>query len=99
MISGARAYDMALRLQYDDIPIGKIDTNISKALEDFINTNPDEPKQIFCSYTAMTAIRRLLSEKNRRGGNIIMKITIAQLYPRDMNLYGDWGNTLVLKND
>ena len=31
MISGARAYDMALRLQYDDIPIGKIDTNISKA--------------------------------------------------------------------
>ena len=63
MISGARAYDMALRLQYDDIPIGKIDTNISKALEDFINDNPDEPKQIFCSYTAMTAIRCLLSEK------------------------------------
>ena len=63
MISGVRAYDMALRLQYDDIPIGKIDTNISKALEDFINTNPDEPKQIFCSYTAMTTIRRLLSEK------------------------------------
>jgi len=63
MISGVRAYDMALRLQYDDIPIGKIDTNISKALEDFINTNPDEPKQIFCSYTAMTAIRHLLSEK------------------------------------
>ena len=63
MISGARAYDMALRLQYDDISIGKIDTNISKALEDFINTNPDEPKQIFCSYTAMTTIRRLLSEK------------------------------------
>ena len=63
MISGVRAYDMALRLQYDDIPIGKIDTNISKALEDFINTNLDEPKQIFCSYTAMTAIRRLLGEK------------------------------------
>ena len=63
MISGVRAYDMALRLQYDDIPIGKIDTNISKALGDFINTNPDEPKQIFCSYTAMTTIRRLLSEK------------------------------------
>lgn len=63
VISGARAYDMALRLQYDDIPIGKIDTNISKDLEDFINTNPDEPKQIFCSYTAMTTIRRLLSEK------------------------------------
>lgn len=24
-------------------------------------------------------------------------ITIVQLYPRDMNIYGDWGNTLVLK--
>ena len=24
-------------------------------------------------------------------------ITIIQLYPKDMNLYGDWGNTLVFK--
>jgi CobQ-like glutamine amidotransferase family enzyme len=24
-------------------------------------------------------------------------ITLLQLYPRDMNIYGDWGNTLVLK--
>lgn len=25
------------------------------------------------------------------------RITILQLYPRDMNIYGDWGNVLVLK--
>ena len=25
------------------------------------------------------------------------QITILQLYPRDMNIYGDWGNTLTLK--
>jgi CobQ-like glutamine amidotransferase family enzyme len=25
------------------------------------------------------------------------QITILQLYPRDMNIYGDWGNALVLK--
>lgn len=25
------------------------------------------------------------------------KITILQLYPRDMNIYGDWGNVLTLK--
>jgi CobQ-like glutamine amidotransferase family enzyme len=25
------------------------------------------------------------------------QITILQLYPRDMNIYGDWGNVLVLK--
>jgi len=24
-------------------------------------------------------------------------VTILQLYPRDMNIYGDWGNTLTLK--
>ena len=25
------------------------------------------------------------------------QITVLQLYPREMNIYGDWGNTLVLK--
>lgn len=25
------------------------------------------------------------------------KITVLQLYPKDMNIYGDWGNVLVLK--
>jgi CobQ-like glutamine amidotransferase family enzyme len=25
------------------------------------------------------------------------RITILQLYPHDMNIYGDWGNTLVIK--
>ena len=63
MISGVRAYDMALRLQYDEVAIEKIDTDITRALDDFINDHPEEPKQIFCSYTAMTAIRRLLSGK------------------------------------
>ena len=24
-------------------------------------------------------------------------VTILQLYPKDMNIYGDWGNTLTLK--
>lgn len=27
----------------------------------------------------------------------IQKLRILQLYPRDMNIYGDWGNTLVVK--
>lgn len=63
MVSGVRAYDMALRLQYDEVAIEKIGTDITRALDDFINNHPEEPKQIFCSYTAMTAIRRLLSGK------------------------------------
>lgn len=63
MISGTRAYDMALHLQYDEVSIEEVDTNIPKALDNFINKHNDEPKQIFCSYTAMTTIRRLLGEK------------------------------------
>lgn len=57
-VSGVRAYDMALRLQYDEVPIHEIETNLSKALRRFIENNPDMPKRIFCTYTAMLAIRR-----------------------------------------
>ncbi len=96
MISGVRAYDMALRLQYDDIPPGKIDTKYFKALKISLILQSRRAKQIFCSYTAMTAIRRLLcrtdvEEYHNENNNC------ATLSGRDMNLYGDWGNTLVLK--
>lgn len=62
-VSGIRAYDMALRLQYDEVPVEKVEPSLAKALDYFIDNNPDEPKQIFCSYTAMTTLRKLLSDK------------------------------------
>lgn len=62
-VSGIRAYDIALRLQYDEVPVEKVEPNLAKALDYFIDNNPDEPKQIFCSYTAMTTLRKLLSDK------------------------------------
>lgn len=62
-VGGIRAYDMALRLQYDEVPVEKVEPNLAKALDYFIDNNPDEPKQIFCSYTAMTTLRKLLSDK------------------------------------
>ena len=61
-ISGIRAYDMALRLQYDQIPVKYVDTNIKKALKNFINSAPKTPKRIYCTYTAMLAIRKELSK-------------------------------------
>jgi UDP-N-acetylmuramyl tripeptide synthase len=61
-VSGIRAYDMALRLQYDKVPVKHIDTNIKKALRHFISNNPDQPKRIYCTYTAMLTIRRILSK-------------------------------------
>ncbi|WP_427131312.1 MurT ligase domain-containing protein [Pseudarthrobacter sp. S9] len=61
-LSGSRAYDMALRLQYDDVAIGAVNTEIAPALAAFIRGGKVKPKRIFCTYTAMLAIRRELSK-------------------------------------
>jgi UDP-N-acetylmuramyl tripeptide synthase len=61
-LSGSRAYDMALRLQYDDVAVGAVDPDLAPALAAFIRGASDQPKRIFCTYTAMLAIRRELSK-------------------------------------
>lgn len=61
-ISGVRAYDMALRLQYDDVEVSQVDTNIIAALKHFLDRNSDAPKRIFCTYTAMLTIRKELAK-------------------------------------
>lgn len=61
-ISGIRAYDMALRLQYDEIEITSIEPVLSKALKQFIKQNPAKPKRIYCTYTAMLTLRRELAK-------------------------------------
>src|SRR6478752_462637 len=62
LLTGSRAYDMALRLQYDEVPVGAVDTDIPAALAAFIREGRGKPKRIFCTYTAMLAIRRELSK-------------------------------------
>ncbi len=61
-ISGSRAYDMALRMQYDDVAVSHIDTNLTKSLHHFIDTHAELPKRIYCTYTAMLALRRELAK-------------------------------------
>lgn len=61
-VSGIRAFDMALRLQYDEVPIAHVEKNLSKALRRFISENKDQPKRIYCTYTAMLALRRDLGK-------------------------------------
>ena len=61
-VSGIRAYDMALRLRYDDVPINNINTDIKKALKRFIAKYPKSPKRIYCTYTAMMTLRKALSK-------------------------------------
>lgn len=61
-ITGIRAFDMALRMQYDEVPIEKVEPQLNAALADFINTHPTTPKRIYCTYTAMLALRKHLSK-------------------------------------
>jgi lipid II isoglutaminyl synthase (glutamine-hydrolysing) len=63
LTSGVRGYDMALRLQYDDVPVAAVETDLDRALDAFLDRHPDEPKRIFCTYTAMMALRRTLAAR------------------------------------
>ena len=60
-LSGMRAYDMALRLQYDEIEISHVEADLKKALRHFIASADDKPKRIYCTYTAMLTLRRELA--------------------------------------
>lgn len=62
VVSGIRAYDMALRLQYDQVAVSHVDTNLEAALSHFLVQYPG-PKRIYCTYTAMLGLRRILAKK------------------------------------
>jgi UDP-N-acetylmuramyl tripeptide synthase len=63
MVSGIRAYDMALRLQYDQVDIVHVETHIASALRHFLD-NTSGPRRIYCTYTAMLALRRELGKQH-----------------------------------
>lgn len=63
-VSGVRAWDMALRLEYDQVPVGAVDTDIDAALAAFVRPDPARPgrrKHIYCTYTAMLKVRAALA--------------------------------------
>lgn len=64
-VTGIRAYDMALRLQYDEVAMEKVETNLEQSLRDFIAAHPKHPKRIYCTYTAMLALRKELGKITR----------------------------------
>jgi UDP-N-acetylmuramyl tripeptide synthase len=61
-VAGIRSYDMALRLQYDEVVVSHVELDLATALRHFITAAGDQPKRIFCTYTAMLALRRELSK-------------------------------------
>jgi len=60
IVSGVRAWDMALRLDYDLVEVGSVDTDLESALKQFIAGAGDRPMRIFCTYTAMLSLRKIL---------------------------------------
>lgn len=60
MVSGLRCYDMALRLQYDEVVARAATPDLLNALHQFVDNYPNSPKRIYCTYTAMLALRREL---------------------------------------
>ncbi|MBW3079112.1 Mur ligase family protein [Bifidobacterium simiiventris] len=63
-VSGVRAWDMALRLEYDQVPVGAVDTDIDAVLAAFVRPDPARPhttKHIYCTYTAMLKVRAALA--------------------------------------
>jgi UDP-N-acetylmuramyl tripeptide synthase len=63
LTSGVRAYDMALRLDYDDVPVAAVEPDLERALDCLVDEHPAEPRRIFCTYTAMMQLRRLLAAR------------------------------------
>lgn len=61
-VTGVRAYDMALRLQYDEVTVSHVDPDLTNALQHFITSNGALPKRVYCTYTAMLALRRELGK-------------------------------------
>lgn len=62
-VSGIRGYDMALRLQYDEIAVSHVATDLKRGLDSFLTHNKSKPKRIYCTYTAMLQLRRDLAKR------------------------------------
>lgn len=63
LTSGVRGWDMALRLRYDGVEVGAVETDLDRALDRFLVDHRGRPTRIFCTYTAMMHLRRRLADR------------------------------------
>ncbi|MFA5606736.1 MAG: MurT ligase domain-containing protein [Leucobacter sp.] len=61
-VAGTRAWDMALRLEHDDVPVSHVVEDLRSALAEFRERTVGRPRRIYCTYTAMLELRRALAE-------------------------------------
>ena len=64
VVTGVRAWDMALRLRYDEVEVAEVEPDLRRAvaLMRRVATDTDRPMRIFTTYTAMLALRSILGE-------------------------------------
>lgn len=64
MVSGTRAWDMALRLGYDGVPVQRVNTSLEDDVREFVQTSPAKlkAKRLYCTYTSMLRARAVLSQ-------------------------------------
>jgi UDP-N-acetylmuramyl tripeptide synthase len=67
LASGIRANDLALRLKYDNVEVSRVETNLEVALKSLLNEPSALPRRIFCTYTAMLALRANLKKSSIMG--------------------------------
>lgn len=60
-VAGVRAWDMALRLEFDGVPVAAVEEDLSAALAGFRERTGAQPRRIYCTYTAMLALRKELA--------------------------------------
>jgi UDP-N-acetylmuramyl tripeptide synthase len=59
--SGTRAADMAVRLQYDEIPTALVEPDLTDAVRQAVShVKPGETVVVFSTYTAMWSLHRAL---------------------------------------
>ncbi|NSX30482.1 Mur ligase family protein [Gardnerella vaginalis] len=65
-VSGTRAWDMALRLQYDKVASRNVNTDLEEDVKTFVNgdfsSDAKNAKRIYCTYTAMLRVRSTLGQ-------------------------------------
>lgn len=64
-VSGMRACDMALRLQYDNVTVGTVEPDIKRAFQAFTTKHAGQPMRIYCTYTAMLRLRAVATKQLR----------------------------------
>ena len=66
-VSGVRAWDMALRLEYDQVPVESVSTDLEESVVDFVNANSGTP-QTHLLHVHGHAENACRARQNRRRG-------------------------------